>query len=35
MLEAQHEIVGEADLRSNTPQSGLHFVLEPFVKHVM
>jgi hypothetical protein len=33
-LEAQYGIIGESDLVRLPPQSGLHFVLEPFVEKV-
>src|SRR5208283_2041703 len=35
VLEAQYGIIVESDLVRLPPQSGLHFVLEPFVKNVV
>jgi hypothetical protein len=35
ILEAQHGIVGETYLVCCPLQAGLHFVLEPFIEHVV
>ena len=35
VLEAEHEIVREADDEATPPQARLHFVNEPFIQNVM
>src|SRR5437588_775201 len=35
VLEAQYGIIGESDLVRLPPQSGLHFILEPFVENIV
>jgi len=35
VVEAKYGIIGKTDLVGFTPKSGLDYILEPFVEHVM